>query len=75
MKQVLIFKTGETTCSERPSYPGGMCQFMRTTNFGTQFCCGLYDMEHLRDVDGWLQRLPQCVAQHRGVSEMGEDGK
>lgn len=75
MKQVLIFKTGAETCSEKPSYPGSMCPFVRTMNFGTKFHCGLYDMERLRDADGWLQRLPRCMAQHRGVTEMGEDGK
>jgi hypothetical protein len=57
MKQVLIFHTGETTCSEKPSYPGSMCPFVYTRNFGTQPVCHLYGDVPLDDVDGWLQAI------------------
>lgn len=69
MKQVLIFKTGVTTCSEQPSYPGSMCPFVRVTNLGTRFRCGLYCEDLIDGAGGWLERLPQCMAQHRGVAE------
>lgn len=70
MKQVLIFHTGDTTCSEKPSYPGSMCPFVYARNFGTQPVCHLYDDAPLDDVDGWLQRRPECMANHRGAHDM-----
>ena len=66
MKQILIFKTGETTCSEQPACTGSMCRFVRVRNFGTEFTCGMFD-ERLNEDDGWLQRLPECKEQFRGV--------
>lgn len=70
MKQVLIFHTGDTTCSEKPSYPGSICPFVYARNFGTQPVCHLYDDAPLDDVDGWLQRRPECMANHRGAHDM-----
>ena len=72
MKQVLIFHTGDTTCSEKPSYPGSMCPFVYARNFGTQPVCHLYDDAPLYDVDGWLQRRPECMANHRGAHDMSK---
>jgi hypothetical protein len=69
VKQVIIFNTGETTCSEKPSYPGSLCPFVYSTHFGTQAVCHLYDDIPLIELDGWLQRLPVCIANHRGVHE------
>ena len=38
MKQVLIFHTGETTCSEKPSYPGSMCPFVTLATSARSQC-------------------------------------
>lgn len=72
MKQVLIFHTGEETCSEKPSYPGSMCQFVRTQKYGKQYICGLFDYQQLPDVGGWLQRLPECRESFRGAAELSQ---
>lgn len=72
MKQVLIFHTGETTCSVKPSYPGSMCPFVYSKNFGTQPVCHLYGDADLNELDGWLQRLPQCLKNHKGVTDMSD---
>jgi len=69
MKQVLIFHTGETTCSEPPSYPGSMCPFVFARRFGTEGVCRLFGDVPLDDVDGWLQRLPECVAKFHGAHD------
>ena len=69
MKQVIIFNTGETTCSEKPAFPGSMCPFVFFTHLGTRPVCHLYGDVPLDDVDGWLQRLPVCMSNHRGVHE------
>jgi hypothetical protein len=69
MKQVLIFHTGETTCSEKPSYPGSMCPFVFARKFGTEPVCHLFGDVRLDDIDGWLQRLPECVTKFHGAHE------
>jgi hypothetical protein len=69
MKQVLIFHTGETTCSEKPSYPGSMCPFVFARKFGTEPVCHLFGDAPLDDANGWLQRLPECVAKFHGANE------
>lgn len=74
MKQVLIFKTGEITCSESPAYPGSMCPFVVTSNFGTKFYCQLFG-NRLKDVDGWLQRTTQCISDFKGSHEITEIGR
>ena len=66
MKQIIIFKTGETTCSEQPACTGSMCRFVMATNLGTEFICGLFS-ERLNEDDGWLQRLPECKEQFKGI--------
>ena len=70
MQQILMFHTGEVTCSEAPPYPGSMCQFVRTRagSFGQKFVCHLFD-ETLFDEDGWLQRCKPCLKQFSGVEE------
>lgn len=70
MKQVLIFHSGETTCSEQPAYPGSMCPFVYTRKYGTEFICRLFNDWTLDDADGWLQRLPECMAKFRGAGEL-----
>lgn len=69
MRQVFIFHTGETTCSENPGYAGSMCPFSFARSFGTKHVCHLFDYAPLHDKDGWLQRLPECVEAFRGVQE------
>ena len=69
MKQILIFHTGETTCGEKPAYPGSMCPFVFSRKFGTEFVCHLYGDTELDDADGWLQRLPECVSHFKGTHE------
>ena len=69
MKQVLIFRTGETTCSEKPSYPGSMCPFVFARKFGTEPVCHLFDDAPLCDKDGWLQRLKVCTLHFHGAHE------
>ena len=73
MKQVLIFSTGETTCSVNPSYPGSMCPFVYARKFGTVPVCHLYEDKKLEDVDGWLQRLPECIRDYRGANVIGDE--
>lgn len=69
MKQVLIFHSGETTCSEKPSYPGSMCPFVASRKFGREYVCRLFNDARLTDTDGWLQRLPVCLSEFRGASD------
>lgn len=69
MRQVLLFRTGKTTCSEQPAYPGSLCPFVYSKSFGTKFVCQLYGGAPLADKDGWLQRLPQCIKNHKGISD------
>jgi hypothetical protein len=70
MNQVLIFRTGETTCSEKPAYPGSMCPFVEFVEFAAYgpVCC-LFGNKRLNESDGWLQRLPECVAKFHGANE------
>lgn len=70
MKQVLIFHTGQTTCSEKPSYPGSMCPFAFARNFGTKPVCHLFGDAPLVDDDGWLQRLPACLNKFKGAHSL-----
>jgi hypothetical protein len=72
MKQGLLFKTGETTCSEKPPVPGAMCPFVYARSFGTQPVCHLFDDAPLTDMGGWLQRLPECMERFKGVADWGE---
>ena len=72
MKQTLIFHTGETTCSEKPSYPGSMCPFVYAISFGTKPVCLLFNEKRLVDKEGWLQRLPECKEHFKGVPEAKE---
>lgn len=74
MKQVLIFKTGETTCSENPAYPGSMCPFVYCTGLGPRPVCHLYGDALYNDAHGWLQRLPICIAEHHGIKDLSERG-
>jgi len=67
MKQILVFHTGETTCSVEPSYPGSMCPFVRARKFGAEPVCHLFGDTPLNDHDGWLQRLSECVATFQGT--------
>jgi hypothetical protein len=53
--------SGPTTCA---SEPGKFCPWLRPTDFGHQFACGLFDHQRLHDdgePKGWLKRLPECV--------------
>jgi hypothetical protein len=69
MKQIFIFHTGETTCSEKPAYPGSMCPFVYARKFGTEPVCHLFGDTPLDEKDGWLQRSPQCMKNFTGVNE------
>ena len=61
---VLHIDAGEATCA---SSPGAFCPHMRSSMRG-QFTCALFGGRELRDQhgrlsgEGWLQRLPECVA-------------
>ena len=66
MKHIIDFKSGETTCSERPAYQGSMCRFVGSRHFGTQWLCTLFHDKPLNDESGWLQRLPECLATFGG---------
>ena len=70
MKQVLIFHTGETTCSVKPAYPGSMCQFVFFRRFGTEPVCHLFGDTPLYDEDGYLQRLKICKKLIKGAATM-----
>lgn len=71
MKQALIFKTGETTCSEKPSYPGSMCPFVKLSATGATANCGFFvDGEKLKELDGFLMRKEKCMATFKGAHEI-----
>lgn len=70
MKQFLIFHTGETTCSEKPSYPGSMCPFVYVKKFGTSPVCHLFNDTPLHEEGGWLQRHKACLQLFKGASTM-----
>lgn len=56
----IVIESGETTCA---SEPGRFCPWVRTTHFGQRFLCGLFDGKSLGENDnGWLRRLPECLA-------------
>ena len=54
----VILACGSTTCA---SAPGEFCQYLRTRSFGQIPVCHLFD-KRLEAQDGWLQRLPECLA-------------
>jgi hypothetical protein len=54
---------GETTCTREP---GKFCPQIRTTHFGQVWICALFNKEVSGpngNPEGWLQRLPECIAQ------------
>jgi len=55
----LIIVAGDTTCA---TVPGEFCSWSRRTHYGTRFMCGLFDQPLSDDANGWLARLPQCLA-------------
>lgn len=61
MKRTLtiVIDAGATTCASKP---GKFCPWCRVTSFGTKWLCGLFDHAPLKEKDGYLQRLPQCLA-------------
>lgn len=60
---VIVTNCGETTCA---SEPGKFCRHVRTSHCGTRWVCGLFWDEdgpkELPEKDGWLARLPECLA-------------
>ena len=64
MKLSIPIIAGKTTCA---SEPGKFCQFVGTIRFGQEHVCRLFPSENnshtrLESSDGWLQRLPECIA-------------
>ena len=59
----ITIDAGSGTCAREP---GVFCHFVGVKSFGTRHVCMLFRTPEgerpLRDVDGWLQRLPECVA-------------
>ena len=67
MQQVLIFHTGETTCSSGVGNDDkGMCPFAFAKAFGTQPVCHLYWDRPLYEEEGWLMRHEECKHDFRG---------
>jgi hypothetical protein len=56
---------GDRSCA---TAPGEFCRFLVTTNFGTRWRCQIFDPSDtrersgLKEVDGWIQRHPGCLA-------------
>jgi len=46
-----------TTCGDGS---GAFCPLVCTSNLGTHFKCRVWG--DLQDIDGWLQRTPECLA-------------
>lgn len=67
MQQVLLFNTGETTCSEIPAQQGSLCRFAQS-NLG-EFKCQLFSTR-LHITSGWLQRCPECLSNFKGVTSL-----
>lgn len=61
----LVITSGERSCA---SSPGEFCHFLLSTNFGTRWRCQIFDSPDarertgLKEVDGWIQRHPGCIA-------------
>ena len=61
----LTITSGERSCA---SSPGEFCIFLLSTNFGTRWRCQIFDSSDtreqtgLKEVDGWIQRHPGCLA-------------
>lgn len=55
----VIADCGETTCARAPEE---FCRHVRTGRYGTQWSCDLFGGHRLSEQDGWLQRLPECMA-------------
>jgi hypothetical protein len=75
----LAIEAGEAACA---SSPGKFCEHVRTRRFGTESVCGLFrdrryanSATQLQDVDGWLQRLPECIAAERAGVPAGRGGR
>lgn len=79
-ERILEFKieAGATTCA---SEPGKFCRFVGTRKMATQYVCRLFptaddSYSPLKDRNGWLQRLPECLAvELRGAKLTGLLGK
>ena len=62
---LLSIECGESTCASKP---GKFCSHVSTSHFGKYYHCALFGYDAngertaLKEVDGWLQRHPKCVA-------------
>ena len=66
MKQIIFnIECGEKTCA---ASPGRFCEFTGTVpmSMGQDFKCLLFGTK-LFDVDGWIQRCPQCLDQAKDM--------
>ena len=63
----LVIECGATTCA---STPGVFCKQMGMRKFGQVPVCMLFHDGDVRDIelvelDGWVQRCPECLAAER----------
>ena len=56
----LTIVCGDKTCA---SEPGVFCHNFTSSHFGTRCHCGAFGGADLQEgADGWIQRLPECLA-------------
>ena len=64
MKVFMEFEIGNTTCAVEP---GKFCRFLKVSNFGSRYHCGLFLDSYraaypiFENDSGWLARCPQCL--------------
>lgn len=58
---------GEKTCS---SELGKFCKLLKTTHYGTVLWCSLFDVGLDDEMDGKLQRCPQCIEHAERIGEL-----
>ena len=69
MKSIIVIEHGKKTCAVEP---GKFCRFMYTKRFGTEPVCHLFGA-NLFDVDGWVNRCPECLTEFGEHDEETED--
>lgn len=64
---------GKTTCASKP---GHFCSQLCASHLGTRWNCAAFGNKEVKpprdNEEGWLQRLPECVAATKKESKSGK---
>jgi len=60
MISTITFEHGNKTCAVSIEK---RCTFQIARKFGTEPVCALFRYADIKEVDGWLQRCPECIKQ------------